>query len=100
MSLINYTVFFKVVLGQRQNILQSAEFRLRNDLFNFSFKMVRPVLHPSDVVNVFLNVELKALTEVVSQHLMLLEGSWCIMMNPCNEWIHRPSVFLTGHGAN
>jgi len=55
-----------VVVGQQQQqlILQSAEFRLRNDLFRFSFKMVRPVLQPSDVVNVFFDVELKALTEV------------------------------------
>ena len=30
--------------------------------------MVRPVLQPSDVVNVLFDVELKALTEVVSQH--------------------------------
>lgn len=68
-SLINCIVCFEVVVGQQQQqlILQSAEFRLRNDLFRFSFKMVRPVLQPSDVVNVFFDVELKALTEVVSQ---------------------------------
>lgn len=66
-SLINCIVCFEVVVGQQQLILQSAEFRLRNDLFRFSFKMVRPVLQPSDVVNVFFDVELKALTEVVSQ---------------------------------
>jgi len=65
-SLINCIVCFEVVVGQQQQqlILQSAEFRLRNDLFPFSFKMVRPVLQPSDVVNVFFDVELKALTEV------------------------------------
>ena len=59
---------FEVVLGHQQDILQSAEYRLRNDLFSLSFKMVRPVLQPSDVVNVFFDVDLKALTEVVSQH--------------------------------
>ncbi|XP_020613156.1 neuronal acetylcholine receptor subunit beta-3-like [Orbicella faveolata] len=65
-SLIKCIVCFEVVVGQQQQqlILQSAEFRLRNDLFRFSFKMVRPVLQPSDVVNVFFDVELKALTEV------------------------------------
>lgn len=53
-----------VVLGQQQPILQSHEFRLRNELFSFSFKMVRPVLQPLQVVKVFFDVELKALTEV------------------------------------
>lgn len=53
-----------VVLGQQQPILQSHEFRLRNELFRFSFKMVRPVLQPLQVVKVFFDVELKALTEV------------------------------------
>lgn len=53
-----------VALGQQQPILQSHEFRLRNDLFRFSFKMVRPVLQPLQVVKVFFDVELKALTEV------------------------------------
>ena len=67
--MINYIVCFEVVVGQQPPaILQSAEYRLRNVLFNLSFKMVRPVLQPSDVVNVFFDVELKALTEVVSQH--------------------------------
>ncbi|KAJ7371451.1 hypothetical protein OS493_025921 [Desmophyllum pertusum] len=54
-----------VILGQQQpDIQQSAEYQLRNALFKAYDKMVRPVLKPSDVVNVTFDVEFKALHDV------------------------------------
>ena len=46
---------------------QSAEYQLRQTLFNQYDRMVRPVLKPSDVTNVTFEVEFKALSAVVSR---------------------------------
>ena len=48
---------------------QSAEYLLRRALLTGYDKMVRPVLKPTDVVNVTFDVELNALSEVVSGRL-------------------------------
>ena len=45
---------------------QSAEYRLRKALLSSHDKMVRPVLKPSDVVNVTFDVQFRAIIAVVS----------------------------------
>ena len=49
----------------KYNIHQSAEYRLRQVLLGQYDKMVRPVLKPSDVINVTFIVDFKALSAVV-----------------------------------
>nr|XP_058958618.1 uncharacterized protein LOC131785700 [Pocillopora verrucosa] len=53
-----------LVVGQKHNISQSVEYRLRNVLLSSYDKMVRPVLKPSDVVEVKFDVQFLALAEV------------------------------------
>ena len=54
------------MVGQQYNMSQSAEYRLRKALLASYDKMVRPVLKPSDIVNVTFDVEFQALSAVVS----------------------------------
>ena len=49
----------------KYNIYQSAEYRLRQVILWQYDKMVRPVLKPSDVINVTFQVDFKALSGVV-----------------------------------
>ena len=61
------TLCFTAILGLGEhNISQSAEYRLRRVLFNGYDRMVRPVLQPSDVIDVTFLIEFTALSEVVS----------------------------------
>ena len=59
--------------GSQYNISQSAEYRLRQVLLGQYDKMVRPVIQPSDVINVTFEVDFKALSGVV-----ISERNWCI----------------------
>ena len=70
---LQYYTCFKAVSGLGEhNIQQSAEYRLRVALFNGYDRMVRPVLQPSDVMNVTFLVEFNALSEVVSCSLFII----------------------------
>ena len=56
----------KVSLGLGEhNLSQSAEYRLRRALLDQYDQMVRPVLKPSEAINVTFKVDFKALSEVV-----------------------------------
>ena len=46
---------------------QEPEYLLRQTLFKEYDRMVRPVLNPSDVINVTFKVDFKALSAVVSR---------------------------------
>ena len=59
--------------GPQYNLNQSAEYHLRKVLLGQYDKMVRPVLKPSDVINVTFIVDFKALSSVV-----IAEYNWYI----------------------
>ncbi|XP_022787259.1 neuronal acetylcholine receptor subunit beta-3-like [Stylophora pistillata] len=67
-TLVYYAVIIcansPAVIGQQHNMSHSPEFRLRKTLLSSYDKMVRPVLEPSDVVQVDYNVQFQALNAV------------------------------------
>ncbi|XP_078355224.1 neuronal acetylcholine receptor subunit beta-3-like [Oculina patagonica] len=76
------------VLGQQHDIKQSAEYRLRVDLLTAYDKMVRPVLQPTDVVNVTFDVEFNALSEVNNKDQVITTDTVITQKwnNPYLQW--------------
>lgn len=73
---------FEVVLGLGEhNISQAAEYRLRRALLTQYDRMVRPVLQPSDVINVTFLLDFKALSEVVSWRYVYIKDGHIVSMS-------------------
>lgn len=74
--------------GPRYNLSQSAEYHLRKVLLGQYDKMVRPVLKPSDVINVTFIVDFKALSAVDSKDQIITTDTEITQMwtNPFLQW--------------
>ncbi|XP_048585638.1 neuronal acetylcholine receptor subunit alpha-3 isoform X2 [Nematostella vectensis] len=74
-----------VISGVASN---ASETDLRDKLFGSKKRIVRPVLHPQDAVNVSFSVRLNKLVEVNTKHQLLITDVWVVQKweNPFLVW--------------